>query len=480
MDNLQNIAALLAVVFYWLFSAAVTIRVITRRRPVSGTLAWLMVIYVIPLIGAVLYLMIGELNLGRRHAKRTRAMIDPYLHTISHRFGGSEAALPGGPLAQGIHQLLIARNGVSALGYSAMQLLDTPEAIFEQWLRDIEQATDSIRIETYIWHPGGRVDDITEALIAASHRGVKVSLLIDHAGSRRFFRSHWRKKMVTAGIQVVPALPVKLMRALAQRIDLRLHRKLLIFDDRIAYTGSMNMADPVSFKRGAGVGQWIDIMLRLDGQAAPGLSKVFAWDWEVETSQRELPEYYPADTQWANWVSVIPSGPGVGEDLIGQAVLSVIYRANKSITICTPYFVPSEAIFEALCQAAKRGVDVNVLLPKHNDSMMVGWASRSYFELLLESGAKIHRFDGGLLHSKVMLIDEEVALVGSVNLDIRSLQLNFELTIALFDGDSSTRIGRLLNSYLRQSEMLTLPCWRERSRGARVLERSMFFMSPLL
>jgi cardiolipin synthase len=304
--------------------------------------------------------------------------------------------------------------------------------------------------------------------------------LIDHAGSRRFFRSHWRKKMVTAGIQVVPALPVKLMRALAQRIDLRLHRKLLIFDDRIAYTGSMNMADPVSFKRGAGVGQWIDIMLRLDGQAAPGLSKVFAWDWEVETSQRELPEYYPADTQWANWVSVIPSGPGVGEDLIGQAVLSVIYRANKSITICTPYFVPSEAIFEALCQAAKRGVDVNVLLPKHNDSMMVGWASRSYFELLLESGAKIHRFDGGLLHSKVMLIDEEVALVGSVNLDIRSLQLNFELTIALFDGDSSTRIGRLLNSYLRQSEMLTLPCWRERSRGARVLERSMFFMSPLL
>mgnify|MGYP003677845825 CR=1 FL=1 len=191
------------IVFYWLFSAAVTIRVITRRRPVSGTLAWLMVIYVIPLIGAVLYLMIGELNLGRRHAKRTRAMIDPYLHTINHRFGRSEAALPGGPLSQGIHQLLIARNGVSALGYSAMQLLDNPEAIFEQWLRDIEQATDSIRIETYIWHPGGRVDDITKALIAASHRGVKVSLLIDHAGSRRFFRSHWRKKMVAAGIQVV-------------------------------------------------------------------------------------------------------------------------------------------------------------------------------------------------------------------------------------------------------------------------------------
>ncbi|WP_373187817.1 cardiolipin synthase [Halopseudomonas sp.] len=480
MDNLQNIFALFVVAFYWLFSAAVTVRVITRRRPVSSTLAWLLVIYVIPLIGAVLYLMIGELNLGRRHGDRTKGMIDPYLHNINHRFGQAEAAMPGGALAQGIHQLLIARNGVSALGYSNMQLLDSPECIFQQWLHDIAQAQESIRLATYIWHNGGRVDEIAQALIAASHRGVRVSLLIDHAGSRSFFRSRWRKRMVEAGIEIVPALPVKLLRALAQRIDLRMHRKLLIIDDRIAYTGSMNMADPVSFKQGAGVGQWIDLMLRLDGQAAPAMAKVFAWDWEVETGQRYLPEHYPMVPDWKNWVSIIPSGPGVGEDLIGQAVLSAIYRANLSITICTPYFVPSEAIFDALCQAARRGVDVNVLLPKHNDSLMVGWASRSYFELLLESGARIHRFNGGLLHSKVMLVDDEMALVGSVNLDIRSLQLNFELTVVLFDGASTARIGRLLESYLEQSELVTLAWWRKRSKGARVLERLMFFMSPLL
>ena len=480
MDNLQNIVTLFAIAFYWLFSAAVTVRVITRRRPVSGTLAWLLVIYVIPLIGAILYLMIGEMNLGRRHADRTSSMIDPYLHTINHRFGRPEAVLPGGALAQGIHQLLIARNGISALGYSNMQLLDTPEDIFRYWLDDIEQARDSIRIETYIWHPGGRVDDISRALIVASERGVRVSLLIDHAGSRKFFRSTWRKRMVEAGIEVVPALPVRLLRALVHRIDLRLHRKLLIIDDRIAYTGSMNMADPVSFKQGAGVGQWIDIMLRLDGQAAPGLAKVFAWDWEVETGQRNLPMYYPPAEDWQNWVSIIPSGPGVGEDLIGQAVLSAVYRANTSITICTPYFVPSEAIFDALLQAARRGVDVNLLLPRRNDSLMVGWASRSYFELMLEAGARIHRFDGGLLHSKVMLVDDAMALVGSVNLDIRSLQLNFELTAVLFDGDSTARIGRLIEAYLARSELLTLQSWRQRSRRARVLERLMFFMSPLL
>jgi cardiolipin synthase len=480
MDNLQNIFALFAIAFYWLFSAAVTVRVITRRRPVSGTLAWLLVIYVIPLIGAVLYLMIGEMNLGRRHGERTNAMIDPYLHNINHRFGRPEAVLPGGALAQGIHQMLIARNGVSALGYSNMQLLATPEAIFQQWLSDIQQARESIRVVTYIWHPGGRVDDISQALIAASQRGVRVSLLIDHAGSRKFFRSKWRKKMVEAGIEVVPALPVKLFRALARRIDLRMHRKLWVIDDRIAYTGSMNMADPLSFKQGAGVGQWVDLMLRFDGQAAPGLSKVFAWDWEVETGLRDLPKHYPAAENWPNWVSIIPSGPGVGEDLIGQAALSAIYRANTSITICTPYFVPSEAIFDALRQAARRGVDVNVLLPKKNDSIMVGWASRSYFELLLESGARIHRFDGGLLHSKAMLIDDAIALVGSVNLDIRSLQLNFELTVTLFDGDSTAAVGHLIDSYLERSELLTLASWRERSRGARVLERLMFFMSPLL
>ncbi len=480
MDNLQTILGLIGAVLYWLFTAAVTIRVITRRRPVSVTLAWLLVIYILPLLGAVFYLMFGELNLGRKRAARSEAMVEPYLENLANGFAGLRRPWPGGQLTLAIHQLLSHRMGIGALGYEQMRLLDSPESIFEQLCTDVRSAQHSINILTYIWHPGGRVDELAEALIEASQRGVKVSLLIDHAGSRKFFRSRWRTRMVDAGIAVVPALPVRLLRALVHRIDLRMHRKLIVIDDRLAFTGSMNMADPAFFKREADVGPWIDIMLRIEGQAATGLAKVFAWDWEVETGQRRLPKLEAGQLDCHQWMSILPSGPGVGDDLIGQAVLSSIYRANESIVISTPYFVPSESIFEALCQAAKRGVRVQVLLPKHNDSLMVGWASRSYFEPLLRAGVEILQFDGGLLHTKAMLMDDQLALVGSVNLDIRSLQLNFELTVALFTPESCAHIRQLLKGYMTRSEALELERWQQRSRPARALERLMFFMSPLL
>lgn len=480
MDNLQNIIGLVIAVLYWLLTATVTIRVVIFRRPVSGTLAWLLVIYILPLVGALLYLLLGELSMGRKRAARAQAMIEPYLDNLNSRFCNDDIPLPGGHLAYAVHQILAARMGLGTLGYSNMQVLASPDTIFSSLISDIQSATESIRIETYIWHLGGRADEVARQLIEASQRGVKVSLLIDHAGSRQFFRSKWRSKMIKAGIEVVPAMPVKLLRALVQRIDLRMHRKVLIIDDRIAYTGSMNMADPLLFKRKSKSAPWIDVMLRLDGQAATGLAKVFAWDWEVETGQRNLPDHYPAPDACNSWLSIIPSGPGVGEDMIGQAVLSSIYRANRSIIISTPYFVPSEAIFDALCQAARRGVAVTVLLPKRVDSLMVHWASRSYFELLLEAGADIKQFDGGLLHTKAMLMDDELALVGSLNLDIRSLQLNFELTVALFGRESCAGIKSLLESYAAASQSVERTVWQQRGRPARMLERLMFFMSPLL
>jgi len=481
MQNVENILGVALVVLYWLFTAAVTLRVAARRNPVSVTLSWLLVIYILPVVGAVLYLMFGELNLGKQRARRAEAMVEPFLQSIASDFAATKVPPMGGnSLTQGIYQLLATRMGIGALGYKQMALLDTPELIFSHLCNDVRAAQQSIHIETYIWFPGGRVDELSEELIKASERGVKVSLLIDHAGSRPFFRSPWRKRLIDAGIEVVPALPVRLLRALAQRIDLRMHRKLVVIDGQIAYSGSMNIADPLYFKKDANVGAWIDIMLRLDGPAARGLDKVFAWDWEVETGLRRLEPAPPSLPACYKWLSILPSGPGVGDDLIGQAVLSSIYRANDSITISTPYFVPSEAIFNALCQAAERGVRVKVLIPERNDSKLVGWASRAFYQRFLEAGGEIHLFRGGLLHTKAMLMDEQLALVGSVNLDIRSLQLNFELTVALFSPEGCASIRQLLDGYQANSHQLQLSDWQERSRASRVLERGVFFLSPLL
>ena len=479
MDNLQNIIGLALAIFYWIIIALVTLSVAARRKPVSVTLAWLLVIYIIPVVGVLVYLLIGESNLGRKRAMKAKEMVQPYLQKLHTPFP-ADLRLPGGESAYAINQLLTTQAGISAQNYQSMELMRTPDMIFDRLCADVRAAEQCIQIETYIWYPGGRVDELSYALIDAASRGVQVSLLIDHAGSRRFFGSVWCKRMTDAGIRVVPALPVRLLRALAHRIDLRLHRKLIVIDDHIAFSGSMNIADPACFKRNANVGPWIDMMLRVSGQAAAGLGKVFSWDWEVETGERRLPDSMPASGPLDQWLLIIPSGPGVNDDLIGQAVLTGIYRANTSIVISTPYFVPSEAIFNALCQAAQRDVKVQLLLPKRNDSLMVGWASRSYFEILLKAGVEIFLFDGGLLHTKAMLMDNEFALVGSVNLDIRSLQLNFELTVALLTAASCDHVRDMLLDYQAQSEPLLLERWQERKRAARTVERLMYFMSPLL
>lgn len=479
MDYLHSIVGWIYAGLYWLLTAAVTVRIIALRRPVSVTLAWLLIIYIVPIVGAILYILFGELNLGRKRANRSSRMLEPYLTNLTSQFQDHSGDLPGAELSIAVNRLMTTQVGIGALNYGELEVLKTPQQIFEQILKDIRRAHRNIVLETYIWHPGGYVDQLTEELISASIRGVTVKLLIDHAGSRRFFRSHSCKAMREAGIQVVAALPVRLFRALVQRIDLRMHRKLLVIDDHIAYTGSMNIADPAYFKREARVGQWIDMMLRLEGEAAAGLAKVFAWDWEVETGERAFPVMTEADGEPRHWLSIIPSGPGLG-DLINQTVLASIYRANDSIIISTPYFVPSESVLEALCQAAARGVEVKLLVPRRNDSLMVGWASRSYFDILLESGVHILLFDGGLLHTKAMLMDNQLALVGSVNLDIRSFQLNFELTVAVFAPDSCQEINELLQSYEASSERLEPERWGRRHKPARMLERLMFFMSPLL
>lgn len=479
MDFLHNIVGWTYAGLYWLVTAAVTIRIIALRRPVSVTLAWLLIIYIVPILGAILYLLLGELNLGRKRAARSSKMVAPYLSNLTTQFQGYAGDLPGGELSIAVNHLMTTQVGIGALNYGELVILNKPEQIFERLMEDIRLAQRSVVLETYIWYPGGYVDLLTEELINARQRGVTVKLLIDHAGSRRFFRSPSCKAMRAAGIQVVAALPVRLFRALARRIDLRMHRKLVVIDDQIAYTGSMNIADPAYFKIEARVGQWIDMMLRLEGEAAAGLAKVFAWDWEVETGERAFPTLAQANGEPRHWLSIIPSGPGLG-DLINQVVLASIYRANKSIVISTPYFVPSESVLEALCQAAARGVQVKLLLPRKNDSLMVGWASRSYFDLLLESGVQILLFDDGLLHTKAMLMDEQLALVGSVNLDIRSFQLNFELTVALFAPDSCLEVSELLRSYETVSEALEPERWAQRGKPARALERLMFFMSPLL
>ena len=337
----------------------------------------------------------------------------------------------------------------------------------------------------YIWSNDGLINEVKQALEEAVQRGVKVCLLLDSVGSNAFLKSPICKEMRERGIEITEALHVNLFRMFFNRIDLRQHRKIIVIDNQIAYTGSMNMVDPNFFKQDSNVGNWIDVMVRINGPVSPILNSLHAWDWEIETME-ELPLLLPncplveIDDNDTHSVQVIASGPAFPDDLIAQSLATVIYAAKESIVITSPYFVPSHNIAEALRIAAFRGVDITLILPKNNDSLMVRWASRTFFDDLLEAGVKIYHFEAGLLHTKSVLIDNKLALVGTVNMDLRSFLLNFEITVAVEDRNFANEVATLHENYLANSSALNMQEWINRPFYHRIIERLFFLFSPLL
>lgn len=462
----------------------VTFRVVMKRRPVGVSLAWLALIYAIPILGVATYILFGEVRLGRKRAERAKAMYKPYadwINVLVSRFPGqsfqvSDPALP-------IYELVKARLNMPMLSGNAMHLLEEPGRILGALQDDIRNARSSCYLEFYIWHAGGRADDIATELMAAAARGVDCRLLLDSVGSAGFFRSHWPSQLRQAGVKVVEVLPVGAFRLLFERQDLRMHRKLVVIDDDVAYTGSMNLVDPSCFKQGAGVGEWVDIMLRIRGPIVPIFWSLFVWDWEMETGERLLEqlEYHPIsclDSQLK--LQLLPSGPFMGGDAIQQSLLTAVYQARRRLVLITPYFVPDDALVAALCSAADRGVEVQLILPEKNDSRMVNYACNAFFEELLRSGVEIHLYGAGLLHTKCVLVDHQFGLVGTVNLDKRSLWLNFEMTLLIDDGQAMGELLHLADSYLSETRRVSWLEWRKRPLRKRVLENLFYLLSPLL
>ncbi len=484
MDKFYHFLTLASIALYWFLVAGVTLRVVFKRSSVSVSLAWLMVIYIIPIVGVIFYFLIGELNLGRKRAERAKEMFTPFGEWF-RSLNDCQAHMPEvmGAHISKIDELCNYRMGIPALTGNTLSLLNSPNEILHSIIDDIEKAQSSIRIVFYIWHPGGLADSVASALIQAAKRGVDVKVLLDSAGSPRFFRSSWEKMMRDAGIELIQALEVSPWRVFLRRLDLRQHRKIIVIDNKVAYTGSMNMVDPAYFKQNSGVGQWVDIMVRVTGPTVNVLSAIHCWDWEVETGIRELPpqpECLIDSKAPLHPIQVVPSGPGMPSNLISQVLTLAINQANESVCITTPYFVPSADLLETLKMTAQRGIQVDLIIPLKNDSLMVQWASRSFFGELLEAGVRIHKFDGGLLHTKSVVIDRKFCLVGTVNLDMRSLWLNFEVTLAVDDQEFTEEMHWLQMNYIQKSQQIDYQQWQKRSWGHRFLERVFYLFNPLL
>jgi cardiolipin synthase A/B len=485
LGSLYTLLSSLIFFLYWLMVVSTTLRIVTRRRPATYVVSWLLIIYIVPILGTILYLLIGEVHLGKMRTHRAQSLRLDIKQFIQQLRNYSKIFTRHvSQVAKPIFNLCKSQTTLDGFCGNQIELLTSAEQVFDRLIADVDAATSNIEMVFYIWNEGGKADQLALALIRAANRGVQCRIMLDSAGSRRFFHSPHCLAMKAANIEIIEVLKVHILRFIFRRLDLRQHRKMIMIDNHISYTGSMNIVDPRYFKQDKDVGIWIDVMIRMNGPITTLMDIIFASDWQLETGKRialpNIPDFSTLPQEKDHILQVIASGPGYTDDMIHQVLLTAIYAAQQQIIITTPYFVPSDMILQALCTAALRGVEVVIIVPQHNDSLMVKWASRAFFTELLEAGVKIFEFQHNLLHTKSVLIDEQLTLIGTVNLDMRSLWLNFEITTVIDNNHFGQQIKKLLNEYLTQSVQINKDFWLQRPFWQHIAERLFYFFSPLL
>ncbi|MDD2464894.1 MAG: cardiolipin synthase [Desulfobulbus sp.] len=463
-----------------------SLRVIMRKRAPSVSIAWLVIVLLFPFAGAITYLLLGETRLGERRAARLvkgRPMIRQWSATLEEYpqvdwSGVNPECLP-------LDRQVLAATGIPTMAGNHLELIDCAETFFIRLIDDIREAKHSCSLEFYILNEGGHVDQLIKELLVARRRGVCCRLLLDSIGSKIFLRSTTARRLRQAGVEIVEALPAGLIRALFLRIDLRNHRKIALIDKKITYTGSQNLVDPRFFKQKSGIGEWVDVMVRITGPVNELVQATFFFDWLLEQGKHignsivsEELRKVPACGQAL--VQLAPSGPGYGEDTIHNLLLTTLYAARREIVLTTPYFVPDTALLAALKSAAERGVEVRIIVPKRNDSLLVHYASRARYDALTQAGVRIMAFTGGLLHAKTITVDNDFCLFGSVNLDMRSFWLNFEMTLFVYNQEFTNQVRALQQQYLQQTTRYDSEKFQNRSFGQRLLENIALLISPLL
>jgi cardiolipin synthase len=443
--------------------------VIPRRRKPTAAMAWLLAIFLIPYVGILLYLLIGTYKLPKKR-RDAQAQIDAVIRE-NVRAERLEVMDPTWPRwFQRVVQQNEALTGIPATYGNEATLFDDYQASIDAMAAEIDTARSFVHVEFFIvaW------DDTTRGFFSAMERavarGVSVRLLADHLPSAKIPNSKETfAELDRIGVQWSWMLPVQPFKGKYQRPDLRNHRKLVVVDGRVGFMGSQNLIartydSPKNIKRGL---QWQELMTRLTGPVVAGVNTVFLSDWFIETGERltdHVParEIAPSTSPDALLCQVVPSGPGYTTENNLRMFLSLIYGATEKVIITSPYFVPDEAMVYAITTACQRGLEVQLFVSEQADQWLVGHAQRSYYSDLLEAGVRIFMYPAPyILHAKHLSIDDDIAFIGSSNMDIRSFSLNAESSL-LVRGEPFVRAMREVEQKYRDAgRELTLAEWQK-------------------
>lgn len=473
-----------ALAFYYLIILITVIVIVRDRRDPVKALSWILVVTLLPVAGLVFYVVFGrnyrkekifnrkELEdlkqISRLCSQQLRELVDPEIQHIEPIEANKDIITL---LLNNSKSLLTVRNKV--------RILNNGKAKFYELFAAIEAATSSIHLEYYIFDNDRIGKQLIDLLARKAAEGVEVRLIYDDVGSWGIKRRHARH-MRAQGIKVCSFMPV-VFPWLTSKLNNRNHRKIAVIDGKIGFTGGINIAE--RYLKGTKFGPWRDTHLKIEGDAVNMLQAIFITDWYFVSGKELLADdkYFPRSRiRTRSPMQIAASGPDSDWASIMQAFFAAINKAEKSIYISTPYFLPNQAILTALKVAALSGIDVRIILPHRSDSKVVYWATRSYIGEMLDAGIKVYFFCKGFNHSKVMIIDDNFCSVGSANMDIRSFEDNFEVSAIMYDPKLAEELTGYFMQDIDNSAIVSPQAWHARSRLHAMYESVARLMSPLL
>lgn len=461
-------------IVYSVVAAGLVVVIVLENRNPIRTLAWILLLVLFPLVGIVVYLFFGR-------DYRSRKIMRPPSEQVCHTAAASDLQLERAGIPEQfrkVYRLLDNEMRAPLYAGNRVEVYTTGQEIFDTMFADLEQARRSINIEFYIIEEGNVGARLHDILTRAAARGVEVRIIFDYIGGLKL-PIEWRKSLGEAGVKIYPFLSTKGLAKL-QFLNYRNHRKIVVIDGEKAYTGGVNIAD--RYRLGNHLGLWRDTFIRVTGPGVAGLQQAFFDDWNfVDKEQISLQDYLAASEPLPDGetLQVITSGPDNDWQNMLNGIISAINNARERVYIHTPYFIPPEPLVQALESAALSGVDVRLMMAEQSDSLVVTTAGRSYVDKMLSAGMRVYFYRFNFLHSKAIVVDGRLSIIGTANMDVRSFEQNFELAAFVYGRRTGATLERNFEQDMLTCRELNLTAWRHRTLWRHITESVARLFSPI-
>jgi len=475
---MNHVIIVIILVFYaYTLISTISVLLLENRNP-TKSLSWVMVLLFLPIVGMFFYLLLGQDYRKRKiiSKKSIRSVIDRPVASFDIKKLDTTLINEN---QLNLIKMLYKNSEAAGYAFNKIDLLPDGESTFNAVFKAIRDAKDHIHIEFFIFDDDKISNQLRELLIQKAKEGVRVRMIYDYWGSFNLSRKYL-KSLKEAGVYFRPFLPFRWRISRSSKINFRNHRKLIIVDGKIGFTGGLNVADRYIY--GNSLGKWRDTFVQMEGSVVHGIQLLFMVDWFfVDRKLIDGKEYFPTPQKFEqNLVQLVNSGPDSDWEAIMQGIASAISSATRYIYIHSPYFMPTDVIANCMQMAALSGVDVRLMIPERSDSRLSDASTSSYLGQALEAGVRVFRYKNGFLHSKAIVIDDFISIIGSCNLDERSFAQNFEANVFIYENKTSVRLKELFLKDIEYCEELSLESWSNRKRRQKLKESFARLFSPLM